>query len=127
MSITAQVLGSIQLSDSATGSSPFIKQFASLLMQGTSYSEAQSLSLPASLTSITLPISPVQFLYIKNLHAVNTILVTWTPTGGSTASILTLQPGSMIMLLEFATGAGITALGLTASGAATPCEYILAG
>lgn len=127
MSITAQVLGSIQLSDSATGSSPFIKQFASLLMQGTSYSEAQSLSLPASLTSITLPISPVQFLYIKNLHAVNTILVTWTPTGGSTASILTLEPGSAILYIEIATGGGITALSLTASGAATPCEYILAG
>jgi hypothetical protein len=127
MSITAQMLGSIQLNDSVTGSSPFIKQFASLLVQGTSYSEAQSLSLPASLTALTLPISPVSFLYIKNLHAVNTILVTWTPTGGSTASIQTLEPGGWIIMGNPATGAGVTALSLTASGAATPCEYILAG
>src|SRR5271156_5061983 len=100
MSIIAQILGSIQLTDSTVGSTPFIKQLAALLVQGTSYQESQSISLASGSTAITLPISPLQFLYIKNLHAVNTIIVTWTPTSGSSAAVQTLQPGGFIVFGE---------------------------
>jgi hypothetical protein len=127
MTISAGLLGSLQISDGATGTSPLVKQLIALVTTGSSYTESNSVSLPASITSITLPISPVTFLYIKNLHAVNTVLVTWTPAGGSTASILTLAPGGFICFGEIAALNGISALSLTASGSATPVEYVLAG
>lgn len=127
MSITSSVAGTIQLTDSATNSTIYYKQLINLLMVGTSFLETQPASIGTSPTSITLPISPVQFLYIKNLHATQTLTVTWTPTGGASATVQTLQPGSIIILLEAATGGGITALTLTGSGANTNCELVLAG
>ena len=127
MSITATLSGGIQLTDSATNSTIFTKQLLSLLMVGTSFGETQSASIGTSPTSITLPISPVQFLYIKNLHATQTLKVTWTPNGGASNDVVVLQPGSTIIFLEAAAASGITALSLTGSGAATICEYVLAG
>jgi hypothetical protein len=69
----------------------------------------------------------VNFVYIKNNHATNTVTVTWTPNGGASAVVQTLEPGSALILSQAVTAAGITALSLQASGASTPVEYILVG
>ena len=127
MSITATLAGNIQLTDSTTNATVFTKQLLALLMVGTSFTETNAASIGTSPTSITLPVSPTQFVYIKNLHATQTLAVSWTPTGGSSAVIQTLQPGSVVIFSELAAGSGITALSLTGSGAATICEYVLAG
>lgn len=127
MSVSATLSGTIQLTDSTSSVVAFRKNLANLLFTGTIFEEGQSVSIPASPTSITLPISPVQFVYVKNLHATQTIQVTWTPTGGASNVVSTLQPGSCIILCETATGGGISALSLLGSGAATLVEYIIAG
>jgi len=128
MSITASINGNIQLTDSVSGTIALKKLLAALSMTGTEFTEAQSVSLASGSNAITVPLSPVLFCYVKNLHATNTIQVIWTPNGGASATILTLQPGGSIMFCEPTTGStGITALNLTASGAATTCEYVLAG
>lgn len=127
MAITAQLAGTIQLTDSETNSTIFYKQLLNLLMTGTSFQETNAGSIGTSPVSIALPVSPVQFLYLKNLHATQTLTVTWTPTGGSTATIQLLEPGDVIIFLHTAAGGGITALSLTGSGAATTCEFVIAG
>lgn len=127
MSITASINGNIQLTDSVTGTIALKKVLSALSMTGTEMSSGQSVLLASGANVITLPVSPVLFLYVKNLHATNTVGVTWTPNGGASASILTLQPGAAIAFIEITALSGITALTLTASGAATPVEFILAG
>ena len=127
MSITATLAGNIQLTDSTTNATVFTKQLLALLMVGTSFTETNAASIGTSPISITLPVSPTQFVYIKNLHATQTLAVSWTPTGGSSAVIQTLQPGSVVIFSELAAGSGFTALSLTGSGAATTCEMVLAG
>jgi hypothetical protein len=127
MSITASLNGNIQLSDSASGTIAMKKAFAALSMTGTEFTEGQSVSLASGPNVIGLPVSPILFLYVKNLHATNTVAVTWTPNGGASASILTLQPGASIIFMEITPASGITALTLTASASATPVEYIVAG
>jgi hypothetical protein len=127
MSVSAQVTGNITLLDSVLGDTPFQKVLGSLIYVGTVASVGQSVSIGTSPTSISLPVSPTQFLYVKNLHATQTLTVAWTPNSGSSATILVLQPLGYIIFLEPNTTSGITALTLTGSGAATLCEYALAG
>lgn len=127
MSVSLTTVGFIQATDSVTGSIAFKKLLSSLVTTGTVFSEAQNASVGNVLTAITLPVSPVQFLYLKNLHATQTITVTWTPTGGVSAIVQTLQPGSYLILGEAAVGGGITALSLQGSGAGTTYEMILGG
>ena len=128
MSISVTLSGSIKASDSVSGTISLSKVLTSLITPGTTFSEAQSLSIPASPTSITLPISPTTFVYIKNLHATQTLTVTWTPNGGASNVVVTLQPGSFIAFGEAVLGlSGITALSVQGSGAATLIEYVLAG
>lgn len=127
MSVTVGLNGNISVTDSTTGTTSLRKIFAALTTQGTVVSEAQSASVGTSPTAIGLPVSPTNFIYIKNLHATQTLTVTWTPNGGSSNPVLTLQPGSAIIVSENNLVSGITALTLTGSGAATTYEYILAG
>lgn len=128
MSVTVSLTGSLKATDSVSGTIPLSKVLTALSTLGTAFVEGQSLSIPASPTSITLPISPVTFLYIKNLHATQTLTVTWTPNGGASNVVLTLQPGAFISFGEDVQGlSGITALSVQGSGAATLIEYVLAG
>lgn len=127
MSITASINGNIQLTDSTSGTVALKKVLSALSMTGTEFTEGQSVSLASGANVITLPLSPVLFLYVKNLHASNTVQVTWTPNGGSPNIVITLQPGAFISFCEVTNTGGITALTLTASGAATPVEYVVAG
>jgi hypothetical protein len=128
MSVSVSLTGSIKASDSVSGTIALSKVLTALSTIATSFSEAQSLSIGTSPTSVTLPISPCTFAYIKNLHATQTVTVTWTPNGGASNVVLTLQPGAYISFGETVQAlSGITALSVQASGASTPIEYVLGG
>ena len=126
MAITATFSGYISVVDSTTGAQALQKVMSSLATTGVSFGETSTLLVPTSPTSISLPIGTVNFLYIKNLSLTNTVTVTWTPQGGASNVVSTLNPGDCIMFAKNGSN-GITALSVQASGASTPIEYILAG
>jgi hypothetical protein len=127
MAITLSFAGQLNVTDSVSGTVALSKQLTNLSTAGTAFSEAQTLSVGTGGTTVSLPISPTNFLYVKNLHATNTLLVTWTPASGTSAPIVTLQPGAFIAFSEPTGAAGITALTLTGSASATLVEYVLGG
>lgn len=127
MSTTATLTGTVTVVDSSSGSQPFQKQLSSLFFSGNVSEIANQFSIGTSPTTITLPASPCQFLYIKNLSASASVTVTWTPNGGSSNIVATLEPNGALFYINTSTGAGITALSATASIASTPVEYILLG
>lgn len=127
MSQLITLAGTVTISDVVTNNLSLTK-----ILQGLNYTASvstvgEAVSIGTGSTSIALPISPTQFIYIKNTHATQTLLITWTPTGGSSVAGPVLQPGAAIILIESNVTSGITALALTGSGAGTICEYILAG
>lgn len=126
MSITIGLSGNIQATDNSTGSVSLSIPVANQYV-GTEFSYTNTLSVGTSPTSITLPISPVQFLYIKNLATTSTLAVSWTKTGGSSQAILTLDPGGFTSFCENTASNGITAISLTASAVSTPVQIVLAG
>ena len=127
MSTTATLTGTITVIDSSSGTQPFQKQLSNLFFTGNVSEIANSFTVGSSPTSVSLPVSPCQFVYVKNLAPSATITVTWTPNGGSSNPVATLEPSGVIFLINTASGAGITALSLEASLASTPCEYVLLG
>lgn len=130
MAISVSVTGYITATDSLTGTTALSKALSNIANVGfTTFQEVQAGTFGTSPTSISLPVSPTQFVYIKNTHASNTLTVSWTPASGTSAIVTTLAPGSAIILLQAAvtSGGGITALSFTASAASTTAEYILAG
>jgi hypothetical protein len=129
MSVSLSNVGYMQVSDTTTGFVNLKKQFTSLLTTGTVFVEGQSITAATGGgTTVTLPVSPVQFLYVKNLHATATLTVTWTPTSGFNAVVQLLEPGGWLMFGQAspAAGSGITALNLIGSAACT-CEYVIGG
>lgn len=73
----------------------------------------------------TLPMTPLQFVYVRNLFSsAGNLTPTWTPTGGSSAALPALAPGAAILLLEpsVISGGGITALSFSASAPGTIVE-----
>lgn len=127
MSVSVSVNGNFQVTDSITGTTPITKVFQSLAQSGSVFTEGNNVLIGTSPTTLALPISPTNFLYIKNLSASNTSTVTWTPNGGSSNIVLTLLPGAALLFIEVGATAGITALSVTASAANTPIEYVLLG
>lgn len=128
MAIQASIAGFIQVTDTVSGTVALQKALSSLSNTNLgAFSEAQPATFGTSPTSVALPVSPVLFVYLKNTHATQTLSVTWTPNGGASNPVITLQPGSAIILLEAAAGAGITALAVTGSLAGTTAEYVIAG
>ncbi len=106
--------------------SQFLLSLAALT--GTTIKSQRALSLSSGANAQTLPVATTQFLYLKNTHATQNIIVTWTPQGGASAVVMTLQPNDWIMFsTSVASGSGITALSLNASGAATTCDLVLFG
>jgi hypothetical protein len=75
--------------------------------------------------SPTLPISPIQFLYVRNLSPINTLTISATPTGGSSQTLAVLAPYPLGALLV--TGGGYTAVSGSASAPGTPVEAIFNG
>lgn len=127
MSQTSSIVGTVQVTDSVTGTVPLQKNLVGLAFTGTNAAVVQSQNIGTATVTFTLPVSPVQFLYVKNLHGSQTVTVTWTPTGGASNPVLTLEPSAALMFCEPASGGGITAMQVVASGASTPIEYLLAG
>ena len=125
MSITAAVKGNITITDNLTGSVSLSKVLSNTYT-GTLETYGQSVIVGSSPVTVTLPINPTQFLYIRNLST-TTLTATWTPTGGSSASIVILDPGAIIIFSEVTTTNGISALSLVSNQAGTPAEWILAG
>jgi hypothetical protein len=126
MSITVALSGIITITDNLTGSVSYQKQVIGSYV-GTVSTEGQNV-LVTGATSLALPASPTNFVYIKNLATATSVLtVTWTPNGGSTNTVVALQPSSFIILDENNASSGITALSVTPSVASTPIEYILVG
>jgi hypothetical protein len=130
MSVTANLNGYLGLTDNLTNSTTFEKQLQ-LSFSGVVSSYAQSLLIGTGGTSISIPNSAAQFLYVKNLSTVSStnssVAVQWTPESGTQATIITLIPGAAIIFCEPTTGAGISSLVLTASVASTPVEFTLLG
>lgn len=127
MSISISLTGQIAVSDGTTGAVSLQKQVSAAMIIGSFFSEAQGLTVGTAVTNLTLPGTPVQFLYIKNLHAVQTVIVTWTPLGGASNVVTVLEPGAVIILVETNPGAGLSAVSLQASGASTPVEFLIGG
>ena len=126
MAITVNINGNIQVGDTSSGTTLLQKLLTGLSTSGVAFSELSPFTVTNSPTAVTLPVSPVKFLYLKNTDLSATIQVTWTPSGGSSNIVLTLQPQSAIIFIEAAAG-GITALSLESSGASSAVEMILAG
>lgn len=126
MAITGSVSGTLALTDNLAGSVQLQKTL-SLSFLGTVAEYSQSQSISTSPVTLTIPQSPAQFLYLKNLSTTATLSVTWTPTGGGSLAVLTLQPGAAIIFVETNVTSGITALSVTASAPATLIEYVLLG
>lgn len=126
MSVSAILSGTVQIVDSTSGASPLTIPI-SFTVSGTAVADAMSLTIGTSPTSVTLPIGTVNFVMIINKSNSATLTVTWTPNGGSSNVVQTLEPGSGIVVAQAASGAGITALSLEASGSGTPAQVILLG
>ncbi len=126
MAISLTVSGTIQITDPNTGTLTVSKSI-SQGFAGTVSSQGESVKFGTSPTTVTLPISPTQVVYIANQSSANTLTVTWTPNGGASNVVCTLQPLSTLLLTEANVTSGITALSITASGANTPVDFLLAG
>lgn len=126
MAIAVVTTGTIQITDPGTGTLTVAKMI-SQTFTGLTCSQGESVLFGTSPTSVTLPKSPTQVIYVANLSEANTVTVTWTPNGGSSTTIQVLQPLAAILVMGSNTTSGITALSLTASGANTAVDYLLAG
>jgi hypothetical protein len=124
--VTDSVTGSISITDNQSGS---ISQIIALSQSyaGSVSEYYPSFSASSGGSAVTLPISPVQFLYLKNTSTTIACSLTWTKNGGSSAGVLTLDPGAFVMFAENTTSNGITALTLTAASSTTAIQMVLAG
>lgn len=84
--------------------------------------------IPNADTVITLPVSPVKQVYIRNIDAASFLTIKATPNGGAEATIDILSPGSFFISWDV-TGAaqGYTSIKLNQSVASTQVEYFLGG
>lgn len=126
MALNVVLAGNLIATDDATGTLQ-VNKVLSAAFAGTLITDAETLSVAVGPVTIALPISPTHVVYIKNLDTVKTVTVVWTRTGGSSASVVVLQPLAMILLIESNTTSGITALSLAASSGTANVDYILAG
>jgi hypothetical protein len=127
MAITVSLSGGIQITDVVTNNLTLSKVLAAFTFLGSVSTFAETVNIPNSPTSIALPISPTQIVYVHNTHATQTLTVTWTPTGGASNAVVTLQPNGYILFGEPNVTSGITTLSLQGSAINTTCEYVLVG
>lgn len=127
MSVQATLSGSLTISTGVPGSTNSVQPFAALSAALSAIAQAPQGSVGTSPTSQTLPASPTNVVLIQNTHATQTLTVTWTPNGGASNPVITLEPGSLIAIVEAAGSAGITALSLTGSGSGTTFIMVLGG
>lgn len=127
MSVTVSLVGQMNLTDSDTGTTQLAKVLTGLATTGSVSELTNTLSLASGANAVALPVSPTQYIYLKNLHPTNTVIVTWTPLGGSSNPVCTLGPGGWIIMGNSSAGGGISALSLNASAAGTPVEFLFLG
>lgn len=126
MTVTATTSGTQTLLDSTANTTSLTKQLSASFV-GSASTIAQQVNIGTGATPIALPVAQTNYVYIKNLSGAATVTVTWTPQGGASNPVITLQPGGYIEFVEPVTGSGISALSLIASAPATPVEYWLLG
>lgn len=128
MAINATVAsnGVIQITDNQVGSVTQVIQ-ALTSFTGSVAEYYPNVTATTGGVTVTLPISPVQFVYLKNLSATIACSITWTKNGGSSAGVITLDPGGYIAFSENSTSNGITALTLTAASSTVPVQMVLGG
>jgi hypothetical protein len=126
ISVTDTISGSITVTDNQSGSiAQALSVVASYVGQASEYYSNFTATSGGSV--VALPVSPVEFAYIKNTSATVACNVTWTVNGGSSAVVLKLDPGAFILFCENSTGSGITALTLTSASTNVAVQMILAG
>lgn len=125
MSIQASVVGNLTLTDTLSSTIALSRQ-----INWSAIFSVNELAVGGSVgvtpTSVTLPGSPTQFVYIKNTHASQLLTVAWTPNGGASSTVAVLAPSGVLVLVEpsAVTGGGITTLTVTGSAASTTYEYL---
>ena len=127
INVTVSSNGVVQITDNQSGSvTQVIQALTSFTGSVAEYYPNVSAASGGG-TAITLPISPVQFVYLKNTSATIACAVQWTKQGGSSVAVLTLDPGGALLFCENGTSNGITALTLTAASSTVPVQMVLAG
>jgi hypothetical protein len=131
MSLTITTSGAVNVELSGTfvfvdptGYQSNINKVIPELIASLSASEFGQAALTTTPAAITLPATPTQLFYMKNLSASFTVTVTWTPVGQTSAVVQVVQPGGILFF--FNPGNGISALSVVASGNAN-VDYVLAG
>src|ERR1700684_2922198 len=121
----------IQAVDTVASVSVFNRAISGFQLQATSWQAADWLQVPVFPGIVlALPAIPVFFVYIRNLGT-NNIVLNFTPSGFSTATIILLPVGSnvggiFLYGLSAETAGGITNLGMSAAISTTPVEYFVA-
>lgn len=102
------------------------KPLSGLTAAVTDYSSG-SLSFSAAAAALPLPLSPTNFIYVRNLGTA-TAAVSWVPQGGSGAIVQNIGTSSFIMVGQVGqTGTtGVTAITASCAAACT-IEYLLGG
>jgi hypothetical protein len=119
--------GAITLNDGVAGTVSLQKPLVSLSFTGTAYSQAAAFAVGTSPESLILPVSSVNFIYIKNTSASGiSVTVTWTPLGQTSVLVQVLEPGSAILVVQAATGGGVSAISVQATATGS-IEYVIGG
>src|SRR5215831_12797094 len=113
MSVTASLTGTIKLTDNLTGSTSLIKPVNNSFI-GDLSAFAQGFIVGTTPVVVPLPNNLAQFVYVKNLSSTagTTLTVTWTPNTGISATILTIDPGAMIIYVENTVNNGISSMSI---------------
>lgn len=120
----------IQAVDSVANVAVYNRAISNFLLTAAAWTSSDFLQVPTAGVAITLPSSPVYFVYVRNLGT-NNITLSYTPTGGSSTSLILAANGSgiggiFLYGLSVESAGGITALSLEATTAVTPAEYFVA-
>lgn len=126
MAITASISGTLSITDNLVGS---VAQniLLNLAYTGTVQTYAETVQTSTSPLSIALPVSPTEFVAIFNLDTVDSVIVTWTPTGGSSNVVQTVDPGGFLAFCQTTTSNGISALSVQATANNPAIKYVLCG
>ncbi len=102
------------------------KPLSGLTAAVTDYSSG-SVAFSASAVTIPLPLSPTNFIYLRN-NGTAVAAVSWVPQGGAGAVVQNLGTSSAICTIQVGQGGttGITALTASCAAACT-IEYFLGG
>lgn len=118
--------GPINITDSTSGNLITTKALTGLTCAVLDYSIG-SIAFSAAATAITLPVSPTNFIYLRN-DGTAVAAVSWIPQGGAGAVVQNLGTSSAIMVVQVGQGGTTGITGVTVScAAACTIEYLLGG